>query len=437
MKDRIPTYPNRIALTPVNGQDNVYDLARADVPIEEGTKLNKNSLLNDNAAEAIFESPTGNETPSDALLALVPQVGDIKATVKNSLGSKWLLCDGATVSGATYPDLVPLLPSASVAWTPKNTIYGGTSQSSYNNVAVNDDGTMWVNVVYDSADSVYKVYTASSADAEWVATGETITNQYNSSYKDITYGNGYFAFATGTYVYYTQDPTSTWNYKRLTTSSIYITDINYVNGYFVATYGSGRVEYSADPSSSWTVISNTPTLSAGNIIYGGGYYVTRKKTSPNSILYGSDITQGLSSFTSVTVASDTSGLGSPSRGLMYAGGYYMLVNSVDGLYYASTPGGPWTLNAAVKGDIIAYDGTNIIVGDYANSSATLYYATSPSEASWTSVNLGEYRVRYLQYAGGKYLANGSYYSTSIGGAGNGILPSISAPDYNVYIRALP
>ena len=39
--DRVPTYPGRVQLTPISGQDNVYDMVRADSPIEEGTPINK------------------------------------------------------------------------------------------------------------------------------------------------------------------------------------------------------------------------------------------------------------------------------------------------------------------------------------------------------------------------------------------------------------
>ena len=44
IKDRIPTYPGRVKLSPVAGQTNVYDMTRADAPIEEGTPLNKATL---------------------------------------------------------------------------------------------------------------------------------------------------------------------------------------------------------------------------------------------------------------------------------------------------------------------------------------------------------------------------------------------------------
>lgn len=50
MKDRIPTYPGRVQLTPVSGAENTYDMVRADVPVEEGTPLNKATLLTDSTA---------------------------------------------------------------------------------------------------------------------------------------------------------------------------------------------------------------------------------------------------------------------------------------------------------------------------------------------------------------------------------------------------
>ena len=45
MQDRISLYPGRVKLTPVSGQDNVYDMTRQDNPTTEGTPLNKSTLL--------------------------------------------------------------------------------------------------------------------------------------------------------------------------------------------------------------------------------------------------------------------------------------------------------------------------------------------------------------------------------------------------------
>lgn len=50
MKDRIPLYPGRVKMTPVSGQANTYDMVRADEPTQEGTPLNKATLLKDATA---------------------------------------------------------------------------------------------------------------------------------------------------------------------------------------------------------------------------------------------------------------------------------------------------------------------------------------------------------------------------------------------------
>lgn len=54
--DRVPTYPGRVRLTPISGQTNVYDMVRADSPIEEGTPINK--ALFDQKAYTLTEDAT-------------------------------------------------------------------------------------------------------------------------------------------------------------------------------------------------------------------------------------------------------------------------------------------------------------------------------------------------------------------------------------------
>ena len=71
--DRIPTYPGRVKLVPVSGQTDVYDLVRADQPVEEGTPINK--ALFDQKAYVLTEdvvvyvSPTGNDMTGDGTSA--------------------------------------------------------------------------------------------------------------------------------------------------------------------------------------------------------------------------------------------------------------------------------------------------------------------------------------------------------------------------------
>lgn len=66
MIDRVPRYPGRVKMTPVPGQPNIYDMERADQPIQEGTKLNKASLASDQML-AKFGLTGENATPNGVL----------------------------------------------------------------------------------------------------------------------------------------------------------------------------------------------------------------------------------------------------------------------------------------------------------------------------------------------------------------------------------
>lgn len=63
MQDRTPRYPGRVKLVPVSGKTNVYDMTRADSPTQDGTPINKATLLQD-ATAAIF-GLGANATPND------------------------------------------------------------------------------------------------------------------------------------------------------------------------------------------------------------------------------------------------------------------------------------------------------------------------------------------------------------------------------------
>lgn len=80
MQDRVAAYPGRVQLTPVSGQTNVYDLARADDPIQAGTPINKATLLTDAAAAAV-EAAAGENSPpslpSQALAMLAAAISDL------------------------------------------------------------------------------------------------------------------------------------------------------------------------------------------------------------------------------------------------------------------------------------------------------------------------------------------------------------------------
>lgn len=56
VEDRVPTYPGRVILTPVGGAENTYDMERADLPLVEGTPINKK--LFDGKTDCLTEDVT-------------------------------------------------------------------------------------------------------------------------------------------------------------------------------------------------------------------------------------------------------------------------------------------------------------------------------------------------------------------------------------------
>jgi len=56
VEDRVSTYPGRVILTPVGGEENTFDMERADLPVVEGTPVNKK--LFDSKSDCLTEDVT-------------------------------------------------------------------------------------------------------------------------------------------------------------------------------------------------------------------------------------------------------------------------------------------------------------------------------------------------------------------------------------------
>lgn len=117
MKDRIPLYPGRVKLNPVTGQENTYDMVRADSPVQEGTPLNKASLLRDNTAALYGQS--ADAVPDDILAILSKAVlfvdGYLKDIGGNKVGPR--IETGSYVGTGTYGPSNPC--SLTFDFTPK------------------------------------------------------------------------------------------------------------------------------------------------------------------------------------------------------------------------------------------------------------------------------------------------------------------------------
>lgn len=116
MKDRLSLYPGRVTLVPVEGQANTYDMVRADQPTEEGTPLNKQTLLSDEVAESLGLSSEANPTPSMAFNHLNEIKVGLSAQVSATLlASNW--ADGVytlAIEGVTDTSNQEVLPAVDI-----------------------------------------------------------------------------------------------------------------------------------------------------------------------------------------------------------------------------------------------------------------------------------------------------------------------------------
>lgn len=96
MQDRVSLYPGRVKLIPVTGQENTYDMVRADEPTQEGTPLNTENLLKV-ATAALYGLPN-TAVPDDVLALLKPLVDNAQTSANN----KARIAVGSYVGTGTY-----------------------------------------------------------------------------------------------------------------------------------------------------------------------------------------------------------------------------------------------------------------------------------------------------------------------------------------------
>ena len=139
MKDRVSLYPGRVTLTPVPGQENTYDMERADQPTQEGTPMNKATLLKDDTAALYGLGP--DSVPDDVLKSIpnsIEPVGTVKTTLRSDLSNDWLLANGEPYDTTLYSGLKSVIdPNYSVMWdTIELNLTNSLFPSTYNDTAI-------------------------------------------------------------------------------------------------------------------------------------------------------------------------------------------------------------------------------------------------------------------------------------------------------------
>ena len=133
MQDRISRYPGRVRLTPVAGQENVYDMILADEPTQEGTKINKATLLTDVVA-ASFGLPN-TAVPNDVLSKIKTLMDTSSGVINQKIGiitgtyigddNGYNTSKPRTISLGVYPLTVIVARSGALFGEHDGLVYGG------------------------------------------------------------------------------------------------------------------------------------------------------------------------------------------------------------------------------------------------------------------------------------------------------------------------
>lgn len=254
MQDRVPLHPGRVKLAPVAGEENTFDMTRADEPTQEGTPLNKATLLQDWTA-ALYGLGT-DATPDDVFFEMAPRVGDIKATARDDVDGNWLLCDGSVCLKADYPDLHAVMDK----YTTQPMVYAPEQSAS---IPTNIGLVHRVNGIYFALGGV-DIY----ASKDFVTWTKVYTATVGMDY--VKYVNGmYIVWSSGnltkTAFAYAADPFGAWKENTAGyTSTGTIADVIYFDGNWIfavnrTTYA--QLRYTTD-------LAVTPTSYTGANVYG-------------------------------------------------------------------------------------------------------------------------------------------------------------------------
>lgn len=203
VQDRVSTYPGRVKLTPVSGQTNVYDMIRADQPVQEGTPLNK--ALFDQKANTLTEDVTvyvtlgGNDFSGDG--SSVAPYRTIQAAINaipRHLGGHTATID---IAEGTYEERINVEGFSSgkliVGQPQRNVVVRGVNVVNSNHVTFNISNVTWASgfsgtifyVGYNSSVSIGYAMTVRCAGSTEVGIGVTFNSRLNADGAAVTVSN--------------------------------------------------------------------------------------------------------------------------------------------------------------------------------------------------------------------------------------------------------
>lgn len=200
VEDRVATYPGRVKLTAISGQTDVYDMVRADEPVQEGTPLNK-ALLDQKAYTltgdvTVYVSLTGDDASGDGSSAA--PFATIRAAVNalpKCLGGYTATID---IGAGTYEERVHITGffggKLIVGEAGRTVVVRGITVTNSNSVTLNISNLTWasgysgtiLNVTYGSHVVLGSGMTVRCAGSTEVGVGVTYGSRFLANNATIT-----------------------------------------------------------------------------------------------------------------------------------------------------------------------------------------------------------------------------------------------------------
>ena len=203
----------------------------------------------------------------------------------------------------------------------------------------------------------------------------------------------------------------TWTSRTSGTSSA-LNSVIHNGSKWIAVGSSGATLTSTD-AITWTLVTVSGTPSLYSIAANGSTLVATSNATPFAC-YSTDTG---TTWAAVATTMATGASGSGNKGLIYAGGRFVLITG--SALYTSTDGNTWTLQTDGTTDTylgIAHDGTTYVVGS--NTSNSNVGITSTDAVTWTA----------RTFTDGRTLASGAGGAGGIAAGGGGGAASLNGTD---------
>lgn len=386
MKNRLPTKPGRALITPEDGSPPFYaTVTRADEPTEEGTPLNKATLLTDETAAlyGLGEDSTVNDvlaeiddkhiwrpkskstaTPSGSIPYLS---SDRKSLVDYGVSGNYLptvLEEGVTLSflpSINLPSQLSATINAAAGagkfivagyYSGARSYYTTTGGASWTSGTINITSAVAPGVAYDEKLGLFVAVTRVSVasqgynSAAYSANGRTWTSTTLPairSWNAVAGGNGIFvAGALNGYAAYSTNGIDWTDAGRPTTLAFYDIKFDAENELFIAALGTENAGIYSRDGKTWASVSGTVKIDVMQVAVGNGKHVLFDKNSRT--VYVRDCSKIGTSDAWTAVSLPVLSASNVYTDVSFANGMFFASSDEDSTQMAvSTNGTSWTL----------------------------------------------------------------------------------------------